>query len=215
MEPFTTITGVAAPLLRSANVDTDLIIRIERLAQCPARRARPLGAWRPCASARRQREPGLRAQPARLREARRSCVAGTNFGCGSSREHAVWALQGMGIHCVIARLVRRHLPQQLLPERRAAGATGRCTRHSGCSKRWNSESARESRSVLDVDLQAQVVRWPGGRELPFAIEPRRREALLHGALDAIGLTRRLLPQIEAWQAEDRAARPWIWQGGGS
>jgi 3-isopropylmalate/(R)-2-methylmalate dehydratase small subunit len=64
-----------------------------------------------------------------------------------------------------------------------------------------------------VDLESQVVRWPGHGDLPFAIEPRRRQALLEG-LDAIEITRRMLPEIEAWQQQDRAARPWVWQEGG-
>jgi 3-isopropylmalate/(R)-2-methylmalate dehydratase small subunit len=150
-------------------------------------------------------------QPA-WREAR-ILVAGPNFGCGSSREHAVWALQGLGIECVIAPsfcdIFRNNCFQNgLLPVQLPADEA-----------QWLLEALEQHKRegepvVLDVDLQAQVVRWPGERELPFAIEPRRRESLLQG-LDAIGLTRRLMPEIEAWQAEDRAARPWIWQAGRS
>ena len=211
MKPVSTITGVAAPLAL-ANVDTDVVIRIEKLAQCPRDE---LGRW--AFAPLRFRDDGsenpafVLNQPG-WREAR-ILVAGPNFGCGSSREHAVWALQGMGIACVIAAsfgdIFRNNcfqnglLPVQLPPS----------------EAQWLLEALEQRKRegepvVLEVELQAQVVRWPGERELPFAIEPRRREALLQG-LDPIGLTRRLLPQIEAWQAADRAARPWVWEGGRS
>jgi 3-isopropylmalate/(R)-2-methylmalate dehydratase small subunit len=211
MKPVSTITGVAAPL-SMANVDTDVIIRIEKLAQCPRDE---LGRW--ALAPLRFREdgsenPGFVLNQPGWREAR-ILVAGPNFGCGSSREHAVWALQGLGIECVIAPsfgdIFRNNCFQNgLLPVQLPANEA-----------QWLLEALEQRKRegkpvVLDVDLQAQVVRWPGERELPFAIEPRRRESLLQG-LDAIGLTRRLMPEIEAWQAEDRAARPWIWQAGRS
>lgn len=211
MKQVTTIHGVAAPL-PLANVDTDVIIRIEKLAQCPRDE---LGRWG--LAPLRFREDGSENPDFVLNQAgwrqARILVAGPNFGCGSSREHAVWALQGMGIECVIAPsfgdIFRNNCFQNgLLPVQLPANEA-----------QWLLEALEQRRQraepvVLEVDLQAQVVRWPGQRELPFAIEPRRREALLQG-LDEIGLTRRRLPQIEAWQAADRAARPWVWQAGRS
>jgi 3-isopropylmalate/(R)-2-methylmalate dehydratase small subunit len=211
MKPVSTITGVAAPLAM-ANVDTDVIIRIEKLAQCPRDE---LGRW--ALAPLRFREdgsenPGFVLNQPGWREAR-ILVAGPNFGCGSSREHAVWALQGLGIECVIAPsfgdIFRNNCFQNgLLPVQLPAG-----------DAQWLLDALEQRKRegepvVLDVDLQAQVVRWPGERELPFAIEPRRREALLQG-LDPIGLTRRMLPQIEAWQAGDRKVRPWVWEAGRS
>jgi 3-isopropylmalate/(R)-2-methylmalate dehydratase small subunit len=207
MKPVTQITGVAAPL-PLANVDTDVIIRIEKLTQCPREE---LGRWG--LAPLRFREDGsenpafVLNQPG-WRKAR-ILVAGANFGCGSSREHAVWALQGMGIECVIAPsfgdIFRNNCFQNgVLPVQLPADQA-----------KWLLEAleARHQQGdpvELTVDLQAQTVRWPGQRDLPFAIEPRRREALLHG-LDEIGLTLQLAPQIKAWQTADRAARPWIWQ----
>lgn len=208
MKRFTTITGVAAPL-PLANVDTDVIIRIEKLAQCPRDE---LGRWAFAPLRFREdgsdnpdfvlNQPAWRGSPI--------LVAGANFACGSSREHAVWALQGMGIDCVIAPsfgdIFRNNCFQNgLLPVQLPADQV-----------QWLLDAIDRQRHLgqavaLSVDLEAQVVRWPGQREVPFAIEPRRREALLEG-LDAIELTRRLLPRIEAWQAQDRVARPWVWDG---
>lgn len=206
MKPVRVIDGVAAPLPLS-NVDTDVIIRIEKLAQCPREE---LGRW--ALEPLRMRADGsenadcLLNQPG-WREAR-ILVAGPNFGCGSSREHAVWALQGLGIDCVIAPsfgdIFRNNcfqnglLPVQLPPDQ------AQWLLDALEQRRQQGEAVR-----LMVDLEAQVVRWPGQRELPFAVEPRRRHALLEG-LDEVGLTRQLLPQIDAWQARDRKARPWIW-----
>ena len=206
MKPMRVIDGVAAPLPLS-NVDTDVIIRIEKLAQCPREE---LGRW--ALEPLRMRADGsenadcLLNQPG-WREAR-ILVAGPNFGCGSSREHAVWALQGLGIDCVIAPsfgdIFRNNcfqnglLPVQLPPDQ------AQWLLDALEQRRQQGEAVR-----LMVDLEAQVVRWPGQRELPFAVEPRRRHALLEG-LDEVGLTRQLLPQIDAWQARDRKARPWIW-----
>ena len=206
MKPIRVIDGVAAPLPLS-NVDTDLIIRIEKLAQCPREE---LGRW--ALEPLRMRADGSENKDCLLnqpgwREAR-ILVAGPNFGCGSSREHAVWALQGLGLDCVIAPsfgdIFRNNcfqnglLPVQLPPDQ-AQWLLDALEQH-----RQQGEAVR-----LMVDLEAQVVRWPGQRELPFAVEPRRRHALLEG-LDEVGLTRQLLPQIDAWQARDRKARPWIW-----
>ena len=206
MNPVRVIDGVAAPLPLS-NVDTDVIIRIEKLAQCPREE---LGRW--ALEPLRMRADGsenadcLLNQPG-WREAR-ILVAGPNFGCGSSREHAVWALQGLGIDCVIAPsfgdIFRNNcfqnglLPVQLPPDQ------AQWLLDALEQRRQQGEAVR-----LMVDLEAQLVLWPGQRELPFAVEARRRHALLEG-LDEVGLTRQLLPQIDAWQARDRKARPWIW-----
>ena len=207
MKPIGTITGVASPL-PLANLDTDVIIRIEKLAQCPREQ---LGRW--ALAPLRFREDGsedpdfILNQPG-WRETR-ILVAGPNFACGSSREHAVWALQGMGIDCVIAPsfgdIFRNNCFQNgLLPVQLPAGEV-----------QWLLDRLEERRRrgepvTLVVDLQACTVRWPGERELSFAIEPRRHQQLLQG-LDDIELTRKLLPRIEAWQGQDRQARPWIWQ----
>ena len=207
MKKVVRIAGVAAPL-PLANVDTDVIIRIERLGRCPREQ---LGDWgfaplRFLVDGSDNpgfvlNQPGWRGAPI--------LVAGANFGCGSSREHAVWALQGMGIECVIAPsfgdIFRSNcfqngvLPVQL-PKEKAQELLA-----------WLELEHRHSRpQSIEVDLEQLSIRWSGGADLAFELEQRRRHALMEG-LDAIGQTLSQAAQIDAWQARDRQQRPWIWQ----
>ncbi len=210
MKPVSTISGVAAPL-PLVNVDTDVIIRIEKLARCPhdqlggscfaPLRFRADGSENPDFVL---NQPGWRGAPI--------LVAGANFGCGSSREHAVWALQGMGINCVIAPsfgdIFRSNCFQNgLLPVQLAPHVTKQLLGH------LEAEHQRGTPISITVDLQAQTVQWPGGEDIGFTIEPRRRQALLQG-LDEIGSTLKLEDQIAAWQACDHPVRPWIWSMAG-
>jgi 3-isopropylmalate/(R)-2-methylmalate dehydratase small subunit len=133
-------------------------------------------------------------------------LAGENFGCGSSREGAVWTLLGMGFRCVIAPsfgdifhnncfqngLLPVRLPEEVI--RRMAEAM--------------EESPGNAR--VTVDLEKQVVVTPWGEALPFAVDARKREALLSG-LDEIAQTLQRAGEIAAWQAKDRAARNWAWE----
>lgn len=207
MKPIGTISGVAAPLAL-ANVDTDVIIRIEHLGRCPRDE---LGRWafgplryRPDGS----EDPGFVLNQAGWRAAP-ILVAGPNFGCGSSREQAVWALQGLGIACVIAPsfgdIFRGNcLHNGLLavaPEPAAALALLDFLQ----ARHAQGEPVR-----ISVDLARQTVQWPGGADIGFSIATRQRTALLQG-LDAIGMTLQQRAQIEAWQAQDRKDRPWIWR----
>ena len=198
MEPFTRVTGAAAPLLL-ANVDTDVIIRMDSLLgggdlgrfALAALRFRPDGTPNPeCVL----NEPRFAGAPILL--------AGPNFGCGSSREVAVTALQAIGIRCVIAPSFgdifhancfrNGMLPVEL-------------------SQREVERLAAESRNGdFTVDLHAQRVTTPSGAALPFAIDALQREALLEG-LDEIGLTLKHADEIAAWQRVDREARPWVWR----
>lgn len=206
MKKVSAISGVAAPLLL-ANVDTDVIIRIEKLAQCPRGE---LGSWAfgplrflPDGSENPDfvlNQPGWQGAPI--------LVAGPNFGCGSSREHAVWALQGLGIACVIAPsfgdIFRSNCFQNgLLPVQLGAPEAQQLMA-------WLEERhQRGEPASMTVDLAAQAIRWPGGTDMKFVIEARRRTALMQG-LDEIGVTRTHEAQVDAWQALDRQRRPWIW-----
>ena len=207
MKKISAIAGVAAPL-PLANLDTDVIIRIEKLAQCPreelgawglgALRFLPDGAEDPDFV---MNQDGWRGAPI--------LVAGPNFGCGSSREHAVWALQGMGIECVIAPsfgdIFRSNCFQNgLVPVQLPAADVESLTTFLEARRR-SGEPVQ-----IRVDVARQSIQWPGGPDLRFSLEARRRKALLEG-LDEIGLTLAHDPQIAAWQARDRIARPWIWQ----
>jgi 3-isopropylmalate/(R)-2-methylmalate dehydratase small subunit len=198
MDKVSVITGVAAPLLR-ANVDTDTIIRIERLTgesrdqlgrfALEALRLRHDGSEDPdCVL----NQPPFRHAPILL--------AGENFGCGSSREGAVWALMAMGVRCVIAPsfgeiFYNNCFQNGMLPVRLSAEAIATLA-HDAASR------------DVTVDLRAQTVS-AGNTRLPFDIAPMRREALLEG-LDDISRTLVLRSRIDAWQRNDRLARPWMW-----
>jgi 3-isopropylmalate/(R)-2-methylmalate dehydratase small subunit len=204
MDRFTTLSGVAAPLMR-ANIDTDTIIRIERMTgTTPAQ----MGPW--AFEALRFRadgseDPDFVLNQAPFRDAP-ILLAGDNFGCGSSREGAVWALWHFGVRCVIAagfgdifanNCFQNGLLPVVLPAEQVAQLAAQC---AGGNAR------------ITVDLHRQVVIAPHGQELPFQIEGLRREALLKG-LDEIGLTLQLSEQINAFQIADRTQRPWVWQPG--
>lgn len=207
MTPFTVLEGVAAPL-PLPNVDTDLIIRIERLSQLP--RAE-LGPWafeplRYLESGAENADFVYNRTPWR---AAPILVADVNFGCGSSREHAVWALQGLGVRCVVAPsfgdIFRDNcvqngvLPIQLPPERAQALLAALMR-----------EFERGVAVSLQVDLRARTLVWPQRLDWHFELDERRRNALLQG-LDEVGLTVKMLPRIRAWQDSDHARRPWVWR----
>lgn len=201
MQAFTKVTGAAAPLMR-ANIDTDVIIRIERLAA-----SRDQSALGPFAlEALRYRsdgsedpdficnKPGFRGAPILL--------AGANFGCGSSREGAVWALMGMGVRCVIApsfgdifygNCFQNGLLAIVLPETEVAALAAEAM----------------SGEAFTVDLERRLITHPDGRESGFPVDALRRESLLAG-LDEIGLTLRDDEYIRQWQQQDRTVRPWVW-----
>lgn len=205
MQAFTTLTGAAAPLMRD-NIDTDVIIRIERLTGTTkasmgavafeAWRFLPDGGENPDFALNR---PEFRGAPI--------LVTGANFGCGSSREGAVWALMGMGLRCVIAEsfgdiFFNNCFQNGMLPIRLPAEAARRLA--DQCT----------GGAQVTVDLERQEVVFPDGGRMTFAIEPMRRTAMLEG-LDEIGLTLKHADAIADYQAADRAARPWVWQVGGA
>jgi len=201
MTPFTTVTGRAAPLMKT-NVDTDVIIRIERLT---AGKASELGRY--ALEALRYRtdgsdnpdfvfnQPKYRGAPI--------LIAGKNFGCGSSREGAVWALMGLGVRVVIAEsfgdiFYGNCFQNGMLPIRDSADVVQDLVGESQASD-----------APFTVDLERSLLTTPSGKAVPFMIDKLRRESLLTG-LDDIGLTMKSDGEIAAWQAADRKARPWIW-----
>ena len=204
MEKFTKLRAIAAPLLRE-NVDTDIIIRIERLVGASQRSA--LGeyafeSWRfrPDGSEEPQfvlnREPYRRAQ---------ILLALRNFGCGSSREGAVWALKQKGFRAVVAPsfgdiFFNNCYQNGVLPVMLAEATVQAIARQV---------EADPERNQVTVDLERQVVIAPDGAETAFAIDTLRREALLEG-LDDIGFTLKRASDIAAFQTRDRTERPWIW-----
>ncbi len=202
MERFTQVSGPAAPLM-AANVNTDIIIRIERLSDYERDELSPYAfeAWRFADDGTEIPEfvlnqPHWRGAPILL--------AGANFGCGSSREGAVWALNCIGVQAVIAPsfggIFRNNCYQNgtlpvVLPEETVAAFA---------------EIARaQPDAPFTVDLERQVVVPPNGAPVPFEIDGLRRQGLLKG-LDDLGLTAERLPDIAQFQAQDRTARPWVW-----
>ena len=202
MTKVSIIAGAAAPLLRD-NIDTDIIIRIERLTGTEkssmgavafeALRFLPDGSENPDFVF---NQPAFRDAPI--------LIAGANFGCGSSREGAVWAMLGMGLRCVIAEsfgdiFFNNCFQNFMLP-----------IRLPGEDVRRLAEQCAGGNARVTVDLPRQVVVFPHGETVPFAIEAMRKTALLEG-LDEIGLTLKHADAIATYQTQDRAARPWIWQ----
>ena len=203
MEPFTVLKGVAAPLLR-ANINTDVIIRIERLRDLEkgdlGRYAFESWRYRRDGS----QDPAFVLNRPPYREAR-IMIAGDNFACGSSREAAVWALQSFGIRCVIApsfgpifynNCFQNGVLPVVVPAKVVADLAAEVEATQG-----------EGRVV--VDLARCVVVSPGGKETPFTVDALLREGMLKG-LDQIELTRAREPQIQAFQARDRERRPWLY-----
>ena len=203
MKPFTRIHAKAAPVMR-ANIDTDQIIRITRLID---NKRGELGPW--CLEALRYRDdggenPDFPPNQPRYRDAE-VLLAAENFGCGSSREHAVWSLVDWGMRAVVAPsfgdiFYNNSFQSGLLPVRLPAEEVAAIAKElEACEQ-----------PLIGVDLEQCTVTTPAGRTLPFEIEPERREALLAG-LDDIGMTLRERAAIEAFRAADKAAHPWIYQ----
>ena len=196
MTPFTAITSVAVPLLQD-NIDTDTIIP-SREMKSTGRTGLAEGLFAPW----RYRNAALREQnpefPLNRRAATGASVllGGENFGCGSSREHAVWALAEHGIRCIIApsfapifraNCIRNGLLPVVLPSGTVQALA------------W---------AQVRIDLARQTV--SAGRDsFGFAIDAEAK-AMLLGGLDAVDLTLRSLPEIEAWTARDRVAHPWVY-----
>ncbi len=204
MDSFTVLAGVAAPLMR-ANIDTDTIIRIERMTGTTPEQMAPWAFESLRFQADGAEDPGFVLNQAPFREAP-ILLAGDNFGCGSSREGAVWALKYSGMRCVIAPsfgdiFYGSCFQNGLLPVVLPAAQVERLA-----------EQCAGGNARVTVDLRQQVVVSPHGERMPFAIEAIRREALLEG-LDDIGLTLKQDEAIAAFQARDRVARPWVWQPG--
>jgi 3-isopropylmalate/(R)-2-methylmalate dehydratase small subunit len=195
MEKFERLSAIAAPL-DERNVDTDQIIPA-RYLRVP--RAAGLGDY--LFHDRRQDDPGFVLSDARFVGAR-ILVAADNFGCGSSREAAVYALMDGGFRCVIAPsfgdIFRNNaLRNGLLPVPLPAAEVDRLL----------AMLQRGNAAEVTVDLAAQMVTLPDGSVVPFRIDPHRRRCLLEG-LDDIGLTLSLSDEIDRFAAARAAAAPW-------
>jgi 3-isopropylmalate/(R)-2-methylmalate dehydratase small subunit len=203
-KPFNKLTAIAAPIMR-ANIDTDVIIRIERLVGNSVRGT--LGGWafgslRYLADGSENPDFILNREPYRKAEI---LITGPNFGCGSSREGAVWSLQEMGIRALIGSgfgdiFFANCFQNGILPivvDEEIVGALA------------TEVEATQGAGRISIDLYSQTITSPSGKQHTFEIDPRRREGLLQG-LDEVALTLLRDDEIRAFQAADRAARPWIY-----
>ena len=215
MKPFTTHTGLVAPLDR-ANVDTDQIIPKQFLKSIKRSGFGPnlFDQWRYLDVGEPGQDNSVRPlNPDFVLNAPRYAgasvlLARENFGCGSSREHAPWALDEYGFRAVIASSFadifhNNSFKNGLLPIVLAADAVdalfAQCEATGGYA--------------LTVDLASQTVIRPDGVQYTFEIDAFRKHCLLHG-LDDIGLTLREADAIHAFEAQHRAAQPWLFDAGG-
>ena len=201
MEKFTQLTGVAAPL-DMINVDTDMIIPKQFL-----KTIQRTGLGKHAFTEMRYLEDGsenpdfVLNKPA-YRNAK-ILVAGENFGCGSSREHAPWALLDFGIRCVIApsfadifynNCFKNGILPVVLPQEDV--------------DKLLDDAARGANATITVDLENQRITGPDGGEIRFEIDPFRKHCLLNG-LDEIGLSMEKADAIGSYEARRRAATPWL------
>src|SRR6202021_828013 len=202
-KPFTKLNAIAAPIMRG-NIDTDVIIRIERLVGNSIRGT--LGKW---AFGSLRYLPDGSENPAFIlnREPYRNAevlITGPNFGCGSSREGAVWSLQEMGIRAIIGSgfgdiFFANCFQKGILPiivDKGVVDGLAMEVEHSQGAGR------------VGIDLEEQTITSPTGKVHRFEIDPRRRAGLLKG-LDEIALTLQRDAEIRAFQEIGRTERPWI------
>lgn len=201
MDKFTTLTGVAAPI-NMINVDTDMIIPKNYLKTI---KRTGLGQFlfaemRYDEQAREKPDFVLNKAPYRNAKI---LVAGQNFGCGSSREHAPWALLDFGISCVIAPsfadiFFNNTFKNGILPVRLPEARVNELLRFL----------LELPGAEITVDLPAQTVRGPDGQVDTFDVDPFRKNCLING-LDDIGLTLQKEASISAYEAKTSAVRPWL------
>ncbi len=203
MQKFTKLTGVAAPM-DAINVDTDQIIPKLHLRTIKRTglgkvlfdelRFNPDGTEKP--------EFVLNRAPYRDAEI---LVAGDNFGCGSSREHAPWALLDFGIRCIVSTsfadiFYNNCFKNGILPITVSADEL----------QALMADASDRENPVLTVDLEAREITRPNGATVRFAIDEFRRECLLDG-LDDIGLTMQKVGMIDAFEKTQRERQPWLYR----
>ena len=200
MEKFTKITGVAAPM-PIINVDTDMIIPKDYL-----KTIKRTGLGKGLFAEMRYLDDGAENpdfvlnKPA-YRKAQ-ILVAGDNFGCGSSREHAPWALLDFGIRCVIASsfadiFYNNCFQNGILP----------ITLPQADVDKLMDDAGRGANATIAIDLEKQEIRGPDGGCVRFEMDPFRKRCLLEG-LDGIGLTLESEKAISDFEETAKAARPW-------
>lgn len=201
MQPFTKLTSTPAPL-KVVNVDTDMIIPKQYL-----KTIKRTGLGVALFSEMRYNEqgkenPGFVLNKPAYRKSE-ILIAGDNFGCGSSREHAPWALLDFGIRCIISTsfadiFYNNSFKNGILPI---------IVSQSDLDKLFD-DAERGANATLTVDLEAQTISGPDGGTIKFDIDPFRKKCLIEG-LDDIGLTMAKAGKIETYETKSRVDRPWL------
>lgn len=200
MKPFTQLTGIAAPL-PLINIDTDMIIPKQYLKTIK-RTGLGSALFAEMRYDNGQEKPDFVLNKPAYRKAE-IIIAGENFGCGSSREHAPWALLDFGIRCVIAPsfadifynncfengILPIKLPQQVIDKLMV-------------------EAEKGANARFTVDLEAQTVTMPDGTSVAFELDGYKKWRLLNG-LDAIGLTLQKADKIDSYEKSVATNRPWL------
>jgi len=202
MDKFTVLTGVAAPL-PIRNVDTDMIIPKQFL-----KTIKRTGLGKSLFyEMRYDPESGKEIADFVLNKPQYRqatiLVAGENFGCGSSREHAPWALLDFGIRCVVAPdfadiFYNNCFQNGILPIKLPQSEVDKLM----------DDASRGANATLTVDLEKQEIRGPDGGVIKFDIDPFRKHCLLNG-LDNIGLTLEKSKAISSFETSTNSARPWL------
>ena len=201
MQPFTTLSGVAAPL-PMVNVDTDMIIPKQFLKTTKRTglgsalffemRTRPDGS----------ENPDFVLNKAAYKNAK-LLIAGANFGCGSSREHAPWALLDFGIRCIVAPsfadiFYNNCFKNGVLPVALPQAEVDRLMQ----------DASLGANAIISVDLEKQEIRRPDGSAIHFDIDPFRKQCLLNG-WDDIGLTMQHEKDISDFETRRQVSEPWV------
>ncbi len=201
MDKFTQLSGIAAPM-PLVNIDTDMIIPKQFL-----KTIKRSGLGKNLFDEMRYDQDGTEIpsfvlnQPA-YRQAT-ILVAGDNFGCGSSREHAPWALADFGIRCVISTsfadiFYNNCFKNGILPIVLPEAERNLCM----------TDAEKGANARIEVDLEAQTITLSDGHVIRFEVDPFRKHCLLNG-LDDIGLTMEKAGAIAAFEAKVSQARPWV------
>ncbi len=201
MQKFNQLTGVAAPL-PMINIDTDKIIPKQFL-----KTIKRTGLGKSLFHEVRYKDDGsenpdfVLNKPA-YRKAQ-ILVAGDNFGCGSSREHAPWALLDFGIRCIISTsfadiFYSNCFKNGILPIKVSKEDLDKLM----------DDANRGANATLSIDLEAQTIKGPDGGTIAFELDPFKKHLLLNG-LDDIGLTEQKAGKIESYEDKQRAAQPWL------
>jgi 3-isopropylmalate/(R)-2-methylmalate dehydratase small subunit len=203
MQKFTTLTGIAASL-PMINVDTDMIIPKQYL-----KTIKRTGLGKGLFADLRYDDKGdpvpdfiLHKPP--YTEAK-ILITGENFGCGSSREHAPWALLDFGIRCLIAPSFADIFYNNCFKN----GVLPIVLPQADVDKLMD-DAVRGANATVTIDLERQEISGPDGGRIRFEIDPFRKHCLLNG-LDDIGLTLQKASSIDAFEARQRAAQPWLYR----